>query len=119
MENKGVILQTKDGVKLTVDQFIYQGRSYPINTMKRASLKEGNYKSADKLQIEFKDGKTQEFLLKPTINFKEVITDRLTTFSFTPMNLAQRKMATQILEWANNINELINKESNNSSTLVP
>jgi hypothetical protein len=109
MENNNVILQTKEGIKLTTEQFIYQAKSYPIKNMKRASLKEGNYNSPDKLQIEFSDGSIEEFLLKPTVTFKEVLADRLTTLKLTPMSLMQRKMTAQIFEWASSINELISK----------
>ncbi len=113
-----VILQTKDGIKLTTEQFIYQGKSYPIKTMKRACLKEGNYKNADKLQIEFRDGRIEEFFLKPTVTVKEVLADRLATFKLTPMSLMQRKMTAQILEWAASINDLINKASTDSVSSV-
>ncbi|XHH08357.1 MAG: hypothetical protein ACFCUE_12400 [Candidatus Bathyarchaeia archaeon] len=61
MENGNVILQTKDGIKLTTEQIIYKAKSFPIKNMKRASLKEGDYKSPDKLQIEFSDGSIEEF----------------------------------------------------------
>jgi hypothetical protein len=112
MENSIVILQTKEGVKLTADKFIYRGISYPINTMKSACLKEGDYKSPDKLQIEFKDGAIKEFFLQPTVTFKEVLTQRLTfltNFKFTPLSIMQRNMVSLIIEWATKINELIDK----------
>jgi hypothetical protein len=110
MDNNAVILQTKEAT-LTADKFIYQGTTYPVNTMKAASLKEGNYKSPDKLQIEFKDGTTREFYFQPTVTFKEIIAERLSNYKLTPMNHIQCKMATQILEWATNVNELINQEN--------
>lgn len=115
MDNNVILLRTKDGVKLTADKFVYQGITYPISTMKRASLKEGDYKSPDKLQIDFKGGATKDFFLKPTITFKQVLTQRLTTFSLTPTNVMQQNMVTQILEWVTKINELI-KERDTAET---
>ncbi len=116
MEDKDIILQTKDSmITLTADNFIYKDTIFPIKSMKQASLKEGNYRKSDMLQIEFKDGTTKEFFFKPTTTFKELLAVRLIPrLSYTgkaEWETIQRNMAAQILDWAVNINELIKKKS--------
>ena len=118
--NDGILLETKDGIKLLCDKFVYRdGSEYSVKDMKSASLKEGKFHMSDSLIIDFKNGASKEFYFKSTTSPTAIMISHFTKGPRSDIMTIQRNIAIQILEWANNINQLINAQGSQPSNEAP
>jgi len=106
-----VILETKDGIKLLEDRLVYRDhKEYFIKDMKQSSIKQGRLR-AYSLHIDFNNGDGKEFYFRGTTSTRTVMISYLTKGrGWGVFSTMQRDLQTQILEWATNINTLIDAQ---------
>jgi hypothetical protein len=106
-----VILETKDGIKLLEDKLVYRdSKEYFIKDMKQASIRQGRLK-AYSLHIDFNNGDGKEFYFRGTTSTRTFMISYLTKGrGWGVFSTMQRDLQTQILEWATNINTLIDAQ---------
>jgi hypothetical protein len=106
-----VILETKDGIKLLEDKLVYRdSKEYFIKDMKQATIRQGRLR-AYSLHIDFNNGDGKEFYFRGTTSTRTFMISYLTKGrGWGVFSTMQRDLQTQILEWATNINTLIDAQ---------
>lgn len=109
------LLETKDGIKLLEDRLVDRDRKeYFIKDMMKAHLRETKLIGGFYLLIEFKNGDIKKFYFRHTITTKQAFISALSAKTRAPgievYHTTQRDVALIILEWANEINRLIDAQ---------
>lgn len=109
------ILDTKDGIRLFEDRFVYRdGSEYFIKDMVDASMQQKKWVKGLFLLINFKNGTSKEFYFKHTVSFKESLiiglSAKVRSAGMEVYNATMRDVENIIGEWAININTLINAQ---------
>ena len=97
------IFENNQGTKLFKELFIYEGKSYPISDMKRASVGSGLLWNLASLVIHFKNGKTIEFSVGSTSSSQMFNP----LFDYNNVDYVRRDYKTITQKWATTINTLI------------
>ena len=97
------IFENNQGTKLFKELFIYEGKSYPISDMKRASVGSGLLWNLASLVIYFKNGKTIEFSVGSTSSSQMFNP----LFDYNNVDYVRRDYKTITQKWATMINTLI------------
>jgi hypothetical protein len=97
------IFENNQGTKLFKGLFLYEGKSYPISDMKRASVGSGLLWNLASLVIHFKNGKIIEFSVGSTSSSQ--IFNPL--FDYNNVDYIRRGYKTRTQKWATTINTLI------------
>ena len=111
-----IILESKDGIRLLKNKLVYRdGKEYLIKEMKQASIKQGRLR-AYSLHIDFNNGDDKEFYFRGTTSTRTIMISYLTKGrGWGVFSTIQRDLQTQILEWATNINTLIEAQGSQDS----
>ena len=109
------IFENNQGTKLFKELFIYEGKSYPITDMKRASVGSGLLWNLASLVIHFKNGKTIEFSVGSTSSSQMFNP----LFDYNNVDYVRRDYKTITQNWATTINSLIAKNTNKTSSSSP
>ena len=97
------IFENNQGTKLFKELFIYEGKSYPISDMRRASVGSGLLWNLASLVIHFKNGKTIEFSVGSTSSSQMFNP----LFDYNNVDYVKRDYKTRTQNWATTINMLI------------